>query len=314
MTDLTLDVLIKYLGEPVRKRGAEYEWQCPYCQYRGEDNLKFNENKGILYCFANPEHSRAILKTISQNEGGLNFKVDYNKNFDFELELELNEFETQEKQKSDEERFLDFAFDMEAYNAELLRDKKALELLLQKRGITANTAEEIKIGINREANRWAIPTIQYETNIYEDSFLPRVIGFEYRPLDFSKKELTREKDCPTHLAQINKYTDKTQILTVIEGYFDGYLLYQYLKEKGIADLYHIVTPCNGVNSLIKQIDEVNFTKYKKFELFLDNDESGQRVADKILEKYPFFTKIELNCGCKDFNEHYLKCIKKIHES
>lgn len=312
MIDLTLDVLIGYLGEPVRKRGAEYEWQCPYCQDRGEDNLKFNENKGILYCFANSEHSKDILKTICRKEGGLNFKTESKKNFDFELEF--NEFETQERYKSDEERFLDFAFDMEAYNAELLGDKKALEFLLHKRGITAETAEKIKIGIDRESNRWTIPTIQYETNIYEDSFLPRVIGFEYRPLDLSKKGLTREKDCPTCLAQINKYTENTQILTVIEGYFDGYLLYQHLKEKGIVDLYHIVTPCNGVNSLIKQIDEVNFTKYKKFELFLDNDEAGERVANKILEKYPFFTKIELNCRCKDFNEHYLKCIKKIHKS
>ena len=113
----------------------------------------------------------------------------------------------------------------------------------------------------------------------------------------SKNGLTREKDCPTCLAQINRYTDKTQILTVVEGYFDGYAL------------YHIVTPSNGVNGLIKQIDEIDFTKYKKFELFLDNDEAGERVANKILEKNPFFNRVRLTCGCKDFNEHYLKCIK-----
>ena len=95
----------------------------------------------------------------------------------------------------------------------------------------------------------------------------------------------------------------------MEGYFDGYALFQYLTEMGKIDLYHIVTPSNGVNGLIKQIDEIDFTKYKKFELFLDNDEAGERVANKILEKNPFFNRVRLTCGCKDFNEHYLKCIK-----
>ena len=64
MIELTLENLIEHLGEPVRQRGAEYEWQCPFCQDWHEDNLKFNENKGVLYCFANPEHSKTIIREI----------------------------------------------------------------------------------------------------------------------------------------------------------------------------------------------------------------------------------------------------------
>jgi len=60
---------------------------------------------------------------------------------------------------------------------------------------------------------------------------------------------------------------------------------------------------------LKQIDSIDFDKYKKFELFIDNDEPAQKVAIQILEKYPFFNRVELTCGCKDFNEHYMKCIK-----
>ena len=134
-------------------------------------------------------------------------------------------------------------------------------------------------------------------------------GFEYRPLDLSKKGIRREKDCPTCLAQINEYTETTKILAVVEGYFDGYALFQYLTEIGQIHLYHIVTPSNGINGLLKQIDSVDFDKYKRFELFIDNDEPAQRVANQILEKYPFFNRVELTCGCKDFNEHYMKCIK-----
>ena len=45
-------------------------------------------------------------------------------------------------------------------------------------------------------------------------------------------------------------------------------------------------------------------------LFVDNDEVSRPIADKICAKYPF-ENIRLTCGCKDFNEHYLRCIKKM---
>ena len=51
MVEITLDLLIKYLGAPERKRGAEYVWQCPYCLDSHKDNLTFNAQKGIVYCF-----------------------------------------------------------------------------------------------------------------------------------------------------------------------------------------------------------------------------------------------------------------------
>ena len=55
---------------------------------------------------------------------------------------------------------------------------------------------------------------------------------------------------------------------------------------------------------------IDFRKYKKFELFIDNDKTSCPIANKIIEEYPLFHQVELKCGCKDFNEHYLKCIKQ----
>ena len=94
-----------------------------------------------------------------------------------------------------------------------------------------------------------------------------------------------------------------------QGYFDGYTLWQYLDEKGQADYYHIVTPSNGVNSLFKFMSQIDFNKYKKFYLFIDNDDAGNAAVEKIMQKYPMFERIILPCGCKDFNEHYIKCLK-----
>ena len=201
-------------------------------------------------------------------------------------------------------------------NSELLYRKEYLEFLLKKRGINEKTVDAVNLGIDLRENRWVIPTIKYNTviNDFADdvsifTLYQTPCGFEYRPLDLSKNGIRREKDCPTCLAQINEYTEKTKILAVVEGYFDGYALFQYLTEIGQIHLYHIVTPSNGINGLLKQIDSVDFDKYKRFELFIDNDEPAQRVASQILEKYPFFNRLELTCGCKDFNEHYMKCIK-----
>ena len=108
---------------------------------------------------------------------------------------------------------------------------------------------------------------------------------------------------------INSYKPTTQVLAIVEGYFDGYALYQHLKEQRQIQHYHIVTPSNGIQSLLKQITEVDFSKYKQFYLYVDNDEEGNKVAEKIIEKYPMFKRIVTKCGCKDFNEHYMKCIK-----
>lgn len=179
-----------------------------------------------------------------------------------------------------------------------------VRFLRQKRGLTAVTVKAVKIGIDEYKKCWVIPTFQYST---ERSNI--ILGFEYRPLNLGKDGLKREKGTPTGLAMINSYKPTTEALVIVEGYFDGYALYQHLYKKRQLKYYHIVTPSNGVQSLLKHISQVDFAKYKKFFLYLDNDEEGNKVAAKIIDRYPMFQRILTHCGCKDFNEHYLKCIK-----
>ena len=296
MKDLTLDLIIEHLGQPIRKKGSEYEWQCPICKDRGKDNLKFNTSKGILYCFADESHAKTILSNIMRNhkdlypkdkKEGLNRIVETEKHQENKLTSEI------------QEKFLQYMFEC---NTELLNDSKVLEFLRKKRGITKETVSNTGMGIDKIKRHWTIPTFRYATS--------EIIGFEYRPPDLSKKGLCREKGTPTGLAEINCYTPQTEILVIVEGYFDGYALLQYLTETNQAAQYHIVTPSNGVQGLLKQIKVIDFRKYKHFELFIDNDETSRPIAQKIIDQYPMFHNVELNCGCKDFNEHYLKCIKQ----
>lgn len=296
MKNLTLDLIIEHLGPPIRKNGSEYEWQCPICKDRGKDNLKFNSQKGVLYCFADESHARTILSGIMRNHKDLYSKY---KKEDVNRIVEAEKYQENKITPELQEKFLQYMLEC---NAALLNDNKVLRFLRQKRGITQETVSNTGMGIDKVKRRWTIPTFRYGTD--------ELIGFEYRPPNLSKKGLCREKDTPTGLAEINCYTPQTEILVIVEGYFDGYALLQHLTEINQIAQYHIVTPSNGVQGLLKQIKCIDFRKYKHFELFIDNDETSRPIANKIIEQYPMFHNVELNCGCKDFNEHYLKCIKK----
>lgn len=292
--NLTLDLIIEVLGEPEKQSGDEYFWQCPMCKDSGRDNLKYNFTKGVLWCFADNSHAPMILREILQkNKGKLNLKL----NSDCNNTDRFKHIFTKQKQ-------LEFKFYMQECNERLQTIDMLPHLLLRKRGLRLSTTREVKLGVDVDKRRWVIPTFQYSTEKANT-----ILGFEFRPYNFSKDGLTRQKGTLTGLAMINSYKLTTQVLAIVEGYFNGYALYQHLKEQRQIQHYHIVTPSNGIQSLLKQITEVDFSKYKQFYLYVDNDEEGNKVAEKIIEKYPMFKRIVANCGCKDFNEHYMKCIK-----
>ena len=295
MNGLTLDILQNYLGEPESQSGDEYIWQCPLCKDTGRDNLKFNAAKGILWCFADESHAPQLLREIlKKNKNKICFK---HFNNDYENTDRYKRFFTIQKQ-------MEFRTYMKECNEALQKSLMRVRFLRQKRGLTAVTVKAVKIGIDEYKKCWVIPTFQYST---ERSNI--ILGFEYRPLNLGKDGLKREKGTPTGLAMINSYKPTTEALVIVEGYFDGYALYQHLYKKRQLKYYHIVTPSNGVQSLLKHISQVDFAKYKKFFLYLDNDEEGNKVAAKIIDRYPMFQRILTPCGCKDFNEHYLNCIK-----
>ncbi len=291
--NLKLELLTEVLGEPEKQSGDEYLWQCPLCKDTGRDNLKFNAVKGILWCFANESHAPQILKEILK-KGRINLKP---ANADYNSYDRYKHIFSMQKQ-------IEFKIYMQECNEKLLTIDILPSILLKKRGLNLSTARDVKLGVDMNKKRWVIPTFQYSTERANT-----ILGFEYRPFNFSKDGLTREKGTPTGLAMINSYKPTMEVLAVVEGYFDGYALYQHLKEQKQIQYYHIVTPSNGIQALLKHISQIDFSKYKRFCLYVDNDEEGNKVAEKIIAQYQIFERVTTDCGCKDFNEHYLKCIK-----
>lgn len=308
-----LEILTEYLGENYQKKGENYYWKCPLCEAEGADNhgdnLCFNKTSGFLTCWRSREEHTPQLRQMFFS--GFHSSYDFNNCF---AETYFQKFEISEDKRKD--LIKKFRYYRENMLEELIKNKGVLKYLECERGITAETVYNLFIGIRKTGEEidfncgynWAFPTFKYSTE--EDDAGKLLIGFEYRPANFSKSGLCRESGCGSGLAMINTYTPETEILIALEGYLDCYAFYQHLCSKKQDKFYHIVTPSNGASSLIKQIDEVDFDKYKKFILFLDNDKTGRDTANAIKEKYPFFTDYYLTCGCKDFNEHYLNCIRK----
>lgn len=304
LNNITIDKLINYLGQPTRKIGGEYVWQCPYCMDSHKDNLKFNEQKGLLKCFADDSHARQLLSAINKQSGIIHPNTD---------KKPINEPTNMPVQPSAEQLQQNLTYIFECAN-ELQNNKKALNHLLLKRGITAQTAEFCGIGIDKELHKWVFPIFQYDKS--------QIIGFEYRPVclpnaikerrtqaeNEAKKGISRKKGSLSGMAEINCRTSKTEVLAIVEGFLDGYALYQHLQEQGQAEYYHVVTPSNGISSLLKQIKSIDFSKYKKVYLYVDADDKSAPVAAEVIKCYPHIELITLQC-CKDFNEHYMKCLK-----
>ena len=286
---IELEKIINYLGQPHKKSGNNLIWKCPYCIDKSQNNLIYSKDKGILWCFASGgEHSGMILSEIYKNSPDETFT--------------MPPVIKPEKKVLSSDKIKYFSDNMHKYNNDLLKNPKMLDFIKTKRGIEIKTIEKCFIGIDVEKNKFAFPTIEFMTN--------NVIGFEYRPLDLSKN-IKREIGGLTGLAQINTFTDKTQALVILGGYLDCYVFYQYLEEIGQSEYYHITTSSNGEGSTLKYLENVkeHFNKYCTIYLYLDTDTTGIAQMEKIKTKFPFVELKTMSCGCKDFNEHYLKCIK-----
>ena len=162
------------------------------------------------------------------------------------------------------------------------------------------------IGIDKIQRRWVFPAYDEHT----------LVGFEYRPPDLDRKCIYKERTTPSTLAQVNIRTEETQALVILEGFIDAYTFYQHLYRKGQNKYFHVLTPVNGVNTVVGLLKDFDFSPYRKVILYLDSDkpdENGKRAGidamNKIKTLFPFVEITEMTCGCKDFNEHYLNCIK-----
>lgn len=305
--ELTLNDITDHLGQPRTKIGTELIWQCPICMDKSKDNLHYNPNKNVLWCFANEEHSKVILSEIMKKkheenkmsnveipkyvkcqEQYINYQLFCNEALLGKLDKDWISFlESIDMFEQDE-----YDFYLDLVNSD--KPQKAREYLKQQRGINTSTIEQTGLGFDFYARKWVIP-------IYD--MTSTLVGFEYRLADFKNKKIWREKGTPSCLARIWGNGSKALIF---EGFLDSYCAYQMAKNK---DDVSIFSTSAGVSSLTKVISQLQFNKYDSISLILDNDEPADKVTKEIIELYPFIKdgrQFLKDSGCKDVNQFMMK--------
>lgn len=307
-----LDVLSDYLKQEPKKQGQYYKFQCPYCMDAGADNLIYNERKDILKCFASDQHAPDLISEIenkykdsydAKNRG----KNMYYKKFNFNDAPADSPFLTVPAD-------LSASADRQAELVELCKkwraflfapeNKHLLKNLKNTRGFSPDTVKALGIGYNEEMRCYAFPKIAYST----ETTKPFLINFEFRGNDLSSNNMRVLPNLSTGLCQISKYIEgKTNKLIITEGFMDGIAYYQHLKSKEISEQFHIVTPSNGIGTLKNQIKQIDWAKYEKFILSIDNDHAGNQLFYWIMD---YFRKPDGNQLFIDGRVKCSNCVRK----
>jgi|GEM_PF-3881937 len=278
---LDFDDIIDYLGEPAKVDKNRAYWQCPDCKDISENNVIYDFNHKILKTFC-CDSGKKIFSAIKRKKRE---HIGFNSSFKSTSELPVNE-----------EIVL-------RCNDYLLKNEERLNQIKNIRGITKGTIADLKIGFVEESNCWILPNYDLEG---------KLIGYEFRTQDFKPnsrgRKSWRSQGEAKKLCKINQPVNPKNII-VLEGFLDGYVFYQYLKELNLHNDYQIITPSNGVGFIPDLMTDFDNSRYEKVILFLDNDKQGKKgLNDTVLKvnyqvyqlKFPY-----LKSYCKDFNEWYL---------
>lgn len=313
--ELTLNDIIDHLGQPRTKIGTELIWQCPICMDKSKDNLHYNPNKNVLWCFANEEHSKVILSEIMKKkheekkmsnveipmyvkcqEQYLMYQIlcndallgKFNKDWISALNnagmLEDNEY--------------DFYLDL--INSD--KPQKARAYLKEQRGINTSTIEQTGLGFDFYARKWVIPIFDMSCNL---------VGFRYRGALFSEKKVWTEKGTPKTLARFYG-ADTAKTCYCVEGEWDSLIMVQWLLENNQKD-FMVVSPSNGASSLLSVMPQLQLNKFEQIKFIMDNDNAGDKATEEVLKTYPMvidgrgFLK---QSGINDINDFYLKKVVK----
>ncbi len=91
-------------------------------------------------------------------------------------------------------------------------------------------------------------------------------------------------------------------LLVFEGFIDMLSFATYYGDEIMSK--NSIVVLNSLSNLEKA--EMEFSSYTRVYLYLDNDESGTKSTDRILQKYKnAFDKRNLYFGCKDLNDYLM---------
>ena len=291
LENITLADIREVLGQNGKKSNDNWLFQCPICRDSSCDNLIVKGNGAYIHCFscANNEGGKYVLTEIERKRAKEREKEVANNNNPRFLDKTL------------QGQYLEY---MGITNEYLLNNDELLDLLYKKRGIDRETVNDCWIGYDDTEEHWVIPILSLR---YDNM----IMGFEYRRKNFDKydngSKVRREKGYITDICPVWGNVKKAKTLILCEGFWDGYALHQYLRNKGKSD-YTIYSCSNGVTSFLNVINSIDFSNFGEVKLILDADDAGSKVTDEIVNKLPFIKdkrEFLFKSDCKDVNEWLL---------
>jgi len=272
---VSLNELISVLGQPEKRQGTYYYWQCPSCNDNSRDNLVFNEQVAIFmsHCCLG-KGSKEVYAKIMQARKTTNQPVVIKRT---QEEIVINHW---------------------ANISRLNENTKAQNYFFKKRGISPQAQDDLQIGLTVD-KRWSFPISNKD----------EMAGFEFRDsllLSGKEKNITKELIQHNFLASI--IHEEAKKLIVLEGFIDAYSFYEYLLKRGMQYDYHIMCVVNGCQDLPKLINTIKSYNYDEIIILFDNDERGRDAVAKASEVASFrFKRLLVPCDCcKDMNEFLLK--------
>lgn len=260
---------------PTKKRGYEYLYKSPY---RNESIASFsvNENLNCFYDFGTGE-SGDIIK-LAQLITGKPLVSDA---------LKFIESVMQSKSFSSSQYYILLKEIKQEIRKEILIKKvkglsnKALIQYLSSRGISYETASTYCFEIYYQIGEKRYFAIGFENNSggYE-------LRNKYSKISFSPKDITLIAN------------GESERLSIFEGFID-FLSFIEINQRNKNDTHFLILNSTANIQKAKTFIE----RYKTVSLYLDNDDSGKRIANDLTKKYSHcIDNSSLYLGYKDLND------------
>ena len=314
---ITLEEVVSILGQPLRKRGDNYEWKCPACPNgdKSRDNLKFSETKHIIKCFA-CDFGQEVTAIIARRrfEKAQGNEDDTPKSYEFERKAPtISDVPEPPKVKEIPQNELSVYY--WSCHVALMQRRDILKKMWEKHTILPRTATECMIGYDPKKDMLVFPS----TAIGADPTQARMIecednGAEYREYEGEKK-VRRISGYEPRICRVwNDFGGFTMCGILCEGYKDAYNLYQLLKMIDPERLSYtaIFTVQNGTNSINTNgcLQKVNWKRFDEMGILMDNDTAGDHATEVAQDLFPKFVDLRpkylngLNDVQKVFKENY----------
>lgn len=271
--EISIEKVLQNIGfEPTKYNNNECWYLSPF---RIEKTASFKVNRKINRWFDHGEQKGGNVIDFVIEKFGFNITeaLSYLEKFDSFFSFQKQVFETPTKEQKNENHIV----------KTIPIQHLALIQYLKSRGITK---------FQTESNLKEIHYIIKDKKYFAIGFENRSGGFEirskYAKICLDKKDVTL-------------ISNQSQILRVFEGFFDYLSFIQIRDNKNLEESDYLIL--NSVALITKNLTILE--DYKTIELYLDNDFTGDKYTNTILES--FQNSIDsrgIYKGFKDFNDWY----------